>query len=245
MSALEDLDAERTLEFLFSKVRSVQQLADQLDPHLALSWRRMDLESETGLDGSDVVAMLINAAVGVAQCLATQGRDEASGVMELVDHYSGKLFTRIGYLVLAEAGQHLPERVDQILRSEELRDPGFPATEIAVLLRSQFGNASPEVRKEYVAAVETGPNREELSTRCRRLHGRDPTEEEIHDYMHDYQRRILTFFRGDIPDEFRGACGKTRGPRCDAITPGPANGQRLGHTVKVLRVAPGSVTNLP
>ena len=147
--------------------------------------------------------MLINAAVRVGQRLAAQGRDEASRVMEQVDHHSAELVTRIGYFVLSEAGRHLPERVNQLLRSNELRDPGLPTTEIAMLLRSQFRNAVPEVRQEYAAAVEDGPSREELTTRCRRVYGRNPTEKEIDDYKHHYQRRILTFFRGDIPEELR------------------------------------------
>ena len=150
-----------------------------------------------------MVAMLINAAVRVGQRLAAQGRDEASRVMEQVDHHSAELVTRIGYLVLSDAGQHLLERVDRVLRSNELRAFGFPATEIAVLLRSQFRNASPEVRNEYAAAVESGPNREALSTGLRRSYGRDPTQEEIDDRVHHYQRRILTYFRGDIPEELR------------------------------------------
>ena len=144
---------------------------------------------------------LVDAAVRVGQRLAVRGRDEAARVMELVEQYNDQIMTRIGYLVLAEAGRHLPERVNRILRSEELRDPGSQATEIAFLLRSQFRNAAQEVRKQYAEAVEAGLNQEELKALFRRLHGRDPTEGEINDYIRDYQRRILTFFRGDVPEE--------------------------------------------
>ena len=177
VDALEALDATRTLEFLLSKVRRVQRLVD----HRKLNRRRRPIDTDSGArsDRDDVVAMLINAAVRVGQRLAAQGRDEASRVMEQVDHHSAELFTRIGYLVLSDAGQNLLERVDRVLRSNELRASGFPATEIAVLLRSQFRNASPEVRNEYAAAVESGPNREALSTGLRRSYGRDPTQEEI------------------------------------------------------------------
>ena len=213
VDALEALDATRTLEFLLSKVRRVQRLVDHRK--LNRRWRLVDTDSGARSDRDDVVATLINAAVRVGQRLAAQGRDEASRVMEQVDHHSAELVTRIGYLVLSEAGQHLPERVDRVLRSNELRSPGVPATEIAVLLRSQFRNASPEVRNEYAAAVESGPNREALSTGLRSSYGRDPTQEEIDDRVHHYQRRILTYFRGDIPEELRdlaerlGALGVT------------------------------------
>ena len=193
VGALEALDRARTLEFLLSKVRGVQRLAGHLE--LNVLWQPIDIDSATCPDHDDVVSMLMDAAVGVGQRLSTQGRDEASRVIELVERDSDELMTRISYLVLSAAGRHLPERVNQLLRSTELRDPGFPATEIAALLRSQFRNAAPDVRQEYAAAVEDGLNREELTTRCRHVYGRDPTEEEIDDYKHHKQRRILTFFR--------------------------------------------------
>ena len=197
VAALEASDAKRTLELLLSKVRRLQRLAD--DPDLRLGWRLGDIQSGSRPDHDDVVAMLINEAVGVGQRLAARGRDDASWVMELVDHDTGELATRIGYLVLSVAGQHLQERVDAGLRSSELREPGFPAIEIAVLLRAQFRNASREARKEYAAAVEAGPSREELATGWLHSFGRDPTQEEIDQRRHHYQRRILTLFRGDIP----------------------------------------------
>ena len=74
---------------------------------------------------------------------------------------------------------------------------------MAVLLRSQFRNASFEARKQYAAAVEAGPNREEVATGWQLSLGRDPTEEEIDQRIDHYQRRILTLFRGDLPEELR------------------------------------------
>lgn len=201
VSALEALDTKRTLELLFSKVRRLQQLAD--DPDFGLGWWLIDIQPGSRPDHDDVVAMLINEAVGVGQRLAARGRDEASWVMDLVDHDTAKLVTRIGYLVLSVAGQHLQERIDALLCSNEIREPGFPATEIALLLRSQFRNASPEARTQYSAAVLAGPNREEIATGWLRAFGRDLTQEEIDQRIQDYQRRILIFFRGDIPEELR------------------------------------------
>ena len=90
----------------------------------------------------------------------------------------GKFFSRIRYLVLAQAGNHLPDRLDQILQSEEARNPGYPATELAALLRKQFGNASSGARQDYADAIKAKS---------------DP----------HWQRRILRFFRGDIPEELQ------------------------------------------
>ena len=221
VAALEASDAKGTLELLLSKVGRLQRLAD--DPDLGLGWWLIHTQSGPRPDHDDVVAMFIYEAVGVGQRLAARGRDKASWVMELVDHDTAELVTRIGYLVLSVAGQHLQERVDAILCSNELREPGFPATEIAVLLRSQFRNASPEARKQYAAAIEAGPNQEELATGWRLSLGRDPTQEEIDQRIHHYQRRILTLFRGDLPAELRDLAerldvlGVTPSPRDQAL----------------------------
>ena len=173
VNALEALNAKKTLALLFSKFGRLQQLAD--DPDLGRNWWLVDTQIESYPDYPDVMATLLNEAVGVGQRLASRGRDEASWVMKLVDQHPNEFVTQIGYLVLSEAGQHLQERLDKLLRSNVLREPGRYAAEIAVLFRSQFQNASPEARKEYAATVEAGPEHS--------------------------QRRILTFFRGEIPEE--------------------------------------------
>ena len=198
VAALEALDPKRTLRLLIWRVRRLQGLGDDLD--LGVEWRLVDIHPESQPDHDDAVATILREAVGVGQRLAARGRDEASWVMEVVDRYNAEFVTRIGYLVLAEAGQHLQERIDELLGSDEFRKPGFPATEIAALLRSQFQNASPEVRRAYATAVKAGPNREVVAAGLRDFIGRDLTQQEVDHRIHRYQRRILTFFRGDIPN---------------------------------------------
>ena len=202
VGAMETLDAKRTLRLLLSKVQRLGGLSDDLE--LGWDYRLADLHAASTPDRDDVVAMVISKAVGVGQRLAAHGETEASWIMERIDGYDANFVTRIGYLVLAAAGHHLQERVDQELSSREMRQPGHPATEIARLLRSQFRNASREGREEYAAVVEAGPSRETLRNRLRSSLGRDPTLEEINQRIRRHQGRIITFFRGDIPDEFRG-----------------------------------------
>jgi len=199
VASLEALDPKRTLRLLIWRVRRLQGLGDDLD--LGLEWRRVDIHPESQPDHDDAVATILREAVGVGQRLAARGRDEASWVMELFDRYNAEFVTRIGYLVLAEAGQHLQERIDELLGSDEFQRPGFPATEIAALLRSQFENASPKARRAYATAVIAGPNREVVSAGFRNFIGRDLTQQEDDHHIHRYQRRILTLFRGDIPND--------------------------------------------
>ena len=177
VTALETLDSERTLRLLLKKIQRVQRLADDLDFRAWWHLERLDVEGRPA--SRNVVSALVASVVGLAHRI-TQGRPhaaEAERAMEVIDSYHGEFFSRIRHLVLARVGNHLQERVDQVLQSEEARSPGYHAPELAVLLRAQFRNASDGARKDYAAAIKAAS---------------DPHR----------QRRILTFFRGDIPEEF-------------------------------------------
>ena len=197
VTALETLDANQTLEFLLEKIQRVQWLADNLD--LGLWWCHQRIDTGGRTLGDDVVAMLVGRAVALAQRMAAKGPEEAEWVMEAIDSHNGEFFSRIRLLVLAEVGNHLQDRLDQVLRSEEARNPPWHAADLATLLRAQFRNASNRARQDYADAVKAGPGRGWL--RCiLRLFRADAARAESD---RDWQRRILTFFRGDIPEELR------------------------------------------
>ena len=176
VAALETLDPEQTFRFLLTKIWRVERLADALD--LGLSWRLMRLETEGHPGPDDVVAMFVAGAVEFSHRLAAQGPEEAEWVMGTIDSRSGHFFSRLRYLVLAKVGNHLQGRLDQILQSEEARNPPWHAADLAALLRAQFRNASSGARQDYADAARAESDRH-------------------------WQRRILTFFRGDIPEELR------------------------------------------
>ena len=199
--AMESLDPERTVKLLLSKIQRVQDLSESLN--LTALWFLSASDSDRGPDRDDVVAMLVDSAVGVAQRLASKSPEEALRMMSVVDGHDGKFFVRIGYLVLAASGHQLQERLDEFLRSPEARDPNYPATELAALLRAQFQNTSPEARQEYAEALETGPGEQHMKATLDFSGITDPSETDLCDIVEPWQRRILTFFRGDIPDELR------------------------------------------
>ena len=51
--------------------------------------------------------------------------------------------------------------------------------------------------------MKAGPNREVVAAGLRDFIGRDLTQQEVDHHIHRYQRRILTFFGGDIPNALR------------------------------------------
>ena len=209
IAALEGTNPERTLRLLLCKVSRVQQLVDTLptgSEHLFPPKVKMSLEDSLAQEGRnrpdvDTVTMLGRNTVGVARRLATTSREEAARVVALVKQREGRFFADLRCHVLRTAGHFLPSQLDQFFLSEEARNPGYPATEVAALLRSQFGNASAPARKAYAAAVEVGPDRDELRADIEAWSQETVTDADVENQLRRWHRQILTFFRGDVPDE--------------------------------------------
>ena len=208
VAALEGTNPERTLCLLLSKVSRVQDLVDTLPtgPEYPLPPRvktsledSLTQERRNHLD-ADTVTILGRSTVGVARRLATTSREAAAGAFALLKQKDGRFFAHLRCHVLRFAGHFLPSQLDQFLLSEEIRNPGYPATEVAALLRAQFRNASAPARRAYAAAVEVGPDRDELRAGLAWSH-ETVTDADVEHQLRRRQQRILTFFRGDVPQE--------------------------------------------
>lgn len=177
VTALESLNSERTLRLLLKKIQRVQRLAD--DHGFRPWWHLEHLETGGGPASRDMFSALVASVLGLARRMADDGADAegAERVMEAIDSHQGESFSRIRHLLLARVGHQLRERLDQVLQSEEALNPAYRVPEFAALLRAQFRNASEGARRRYAEAVKA--------------------ESDSH-----VQRRILTFFRGEVPEEF-------------------------------------------
>ena len=210
VAALESANPERTLSLLLTKIGRVQALADTLrtessplpsnvEMHLRESLSRdNDHRPET-----NTLRALGRSTVDVAQRLAANGPEEAASVIALVEQREGRFFASLRLRVLAAAGHLLTERLDRFLQSQEARNPGYPAAGVAAVLRGQFRNAPARARKAYADAVAEGPDRDELRARLEERSGQEVTDDEVEGWVRGWQRRILTFFRDDIPQEFQ------------------------------------------
>ncbi len=206
IAALEGVDPESTLCLLLRKVDRVQKLVDDLTAgtdqfipaRVATSLAASFDPGDDDRANADVVTKLGRGTISVARRLAASGSQEAATVFALVKNGEGHFSEDLRRRVLRTAGHFLPHQLDQFLLSEESRDPGWPATEVAALLRSQFRNASAPARRAYAAAVEVGPDRDGLRDR---MGVGSPGTVELR--VQRWQRRILTFFHDDIPDELR------------------------------------------
>lgn len=158
--ALERIDAYRTLKLLVVRLERVIRFVNAADPasdgerHRAFWWRDV---FDDGGRGS-VLTTLATAAARVAVGQAERGRDEAQRVWALLRERSGGLFARLRLLVLAGAGPHLQEQLDEVIGGDTLLDPPYGAREAAALLRAQFSSASPTARALFRYALERGPD---------------------------------------------------------------------------------------
>lgn len=197
--ALGRRDMKRTLRLLLSKITRVQALAAAV--RASGRWLTWGLDSEARRDRDNVVSGIVGAAGKLAERMASQGPEPPERVMSILDDYEGDVFKRLRHRVLAAAGEHLPEQVDAFIMSGEPIHTDYSAREVALVLREQFRNASPQARKAFADAVTAGPDRAELREQVTAADGKEPTEEEIEEYVGMWQRRRLRWFRGDIPED--------------------------------------------
>jgi len=210
VTALENTSPERALALLLTKIGRVQVLADtlQTDSDLLPSDVETQLEESLALDNDDpsetnTVRLLGKSTLEVARRLAANGPEEAAHTIALAEDREGRFFASLRCHVLTTAGHFVTRELDRFLQSEEARNPGYPAAEVAAVLRGQFRNASAHARKAYADAVAEGPERDELRTRLEEWSGKEVTDDEVEHRVREWQRRILTFFRDDVPMELR------------------------------------------
>lgn len=200
LPALERQDPLLTLKLLLKTIRKLQVLLAEIGESRWGSWSAF-FRSATNRD--DIPSSTTNAAVEVAQRSAGSAPKSAHAVMDLIDSFEGEVFTRIGYLVLAAAGEHLQDRLDSVVSSKATIEPEGPAREIAALLRAQFSNASPSARRLFRYALLRGPNVDDVRATLEFWGNSEPTDDDIEDQKQRWQRKRLTWFRGEIPDELR------------------------------------------
>lgn len=242
---LEKLDAAKTLEMLFGKVGRIQALSTAMGKRYQCLWdvAHYDLSPDAAAeDWDDLVGLLLEHTVGVAGRRARSGPQAAREVMEMLDARCASasdddrlFYKRFGYGVLAAAGHHMPERIDEVLQSPEALDPEYPAREFAALLRCQYRNASVETRAAYAASVEAGPARDLVRETLRAWTASTPTEDDVTYSIEKYQKRMLTFFLGDFPSELQPLAERLGLP--EAVP--SYEDQRLAEVGSVSRISSG------
>jgi hypothetical protein len=133
----------RDSETVLSKVDRINTFNDADEYGLGI-WRRADESHSTR---ENVPARIFKGVTEIAVRLAQSGPNAARRVMTLLEERPEKIFTKLRYGILANAGDRLTEKLDDIIASDEAINPPYFLREIPELVRKQFGNASPLARR--------------------------------------------------------------------------------------------------
>jgi hypothetical protein len=144
----------------------------------------------------------LGALVDVLSRYAPVSETAASDAMEQVQSIGGEFGLRLSYIVLSLAGQHLPAQLEAFFASEVATEPGLPAREVAAVVRNQFRNASPAAKIAFQYALQRGPSAQHVHAMAS-LDKEGLTRESIRETTRWWQTQRLTWFRGEIPNEFR------------------------------------------
>lgn len=200
LRSLEKYDRERTLVLLLGKVREVAGVFRKLGvSFLSRRW----LEGPHPSDPDDFAGQLIASTIDVLSRFGASGRDEAHHAIELLRQYEEEVFKRLEYRLLAAAGQFLEEELDSFFSSSMAVEPGEWGREVALVLREQYRNASSFAQDIFRYALERGPDPESVTDWLRIRGAESPRSEDIDAERQRWQRKRLTWFRGEIPGELQ------------------------------------------
>lgn len=198
LPALESIDAEKTLKLLISKIDRINRFSDPNEYGLGI-WRRAD---NTDLTRENIPAILFLATADIAIRLAKPDRISATHVLEILEKRSGKIFTKLRLKLLANAGENLQDKIDEIIASDDAINPHYFLREIPELVRKQFGNASSRARRIFRYGLERGPDMKQVRSEFLENVG-EFDESQLIVLRNHWVRRRLTWFRGEIPEELK------------------------------------------
>ena len=199
LGALEGLEPERLIQLLLNKINQISALSRKLDLRL------VDLSRRSGGRPSpeDVVGQLLDAASRTLTRFSLRSVTEARRALELVGLYDGDAFAAMKYAIIGEAGEQLPDELDAVLESTIAVEPEQFGRAIASLLRNQFANASDGAQEVFWYSLQRGPDSETVTGTLAFRGISKPTASDIKEIKEGWQRRRLTWFRGEIPERLR------------------------------------------
>lgn len=201
LPALERLDGTRTIKLLAHRLDDVIRDTALLEEERRVrirGWSPVSLE-----DADDELDLRTHFAVALADSaaqVAVGGEEQANGVLRILDGFpDDDVFDRIRLHVLTEAGHLVPIARDLAIMQTERIDR-TPAREYAALLRAQFVAASTQAQRVFRYALDRGPDPFVIS---HVVAGDEMDDEMIRARVEGWQRRVLRYFRGNVPPSLR------------------------------------------
>lgn len=202
LPALERLDPVRCLELLAKRAAFAigAHQAERENHDHSWIWCE-DLQTPDQIR-NDLRAIFLRAAAGVARRYAGRGKEEGSQVLALLKRYPLDAFRRLELFVLLDAGHHFPERIDAALVDKDLIDGSNGHRELGPFIAKHFEIAGAAARERFVEILTAGWDRQEVADMLRRWE-RDPSENDITEWIRGWQADRLGWFGDKVPAELR------------------------------------------
>lgn len=129
---------------------------------------------------------------------------DVRAIWELLSDHQAEIFERLRIRMLAAHGTALQDELDNIVGSGKLVDLPFGAREVALLLRSQFSNASPVSRLLFAHTIQRGPSVERLQHSLKHWPRSDSgasRDTDLQDRIIAWQKPRIRWFHDRIPLE--------------------------------------------
>jgi hypothetical protein len=196
LASLARNDPEQTLLLLTKKLNQVSAIVGKLRLEYLIAPQIRTRSS----DPEESIELLVETTARVIAEYGSQDKDTARRTLELLSSFKGDVFKRLELRLIAAAGHHLQNTLDDLLASNLAIEPGPLTPEIALVLREQYDNASGSAREVFRYSLERGPGPEWVAEVLRYGDTEGAVTHLITEAKAKWQKRRLMWFRDRIPD---------------------------------------------
>ena len=192
------------------------------------SWYPNLDESREHDDINGILVTALRDALGVA---ADKGLLDVPALFATLEVQPYGIFQRLMLWLIRKHSRK--ELVEKCLRSKDMFSTFSLRREYSSLLSEQFAELNPEARKDIFSWIDAGPNTENFISNRKYFSGKEPSAEEVRDFVERMQRDWLFLIQASLPEEYKAKfldLEKRLGAPYDARAPRATGGEWVGPT---------------
>lgn len=189
-------------DWLIASVDAKQQVDVESGADYSYIWRPAIEEHEQNREYDFASVMVGFVRKGFEQAIRSKALslDEA---IRIVECYPYLIFKRIRLHLIGEFADENSDLVRQTILNRELFDDYEYRHEYATLVGRRLDLLSHQERDEWFSWVDAGPNMSDAEEFMRESRGREPTEDDRQEWIHDWQFEKLHWVRTHLEGERR------------------------------------------
>jgi transcriptional regulator with XRE-family HTH domain len=149
------------------------------------------------------IELLADALRDAAITAVESGSVSLSEVVEMLEGRGVGVFRRLALVILHRHGDQAPDLVARYLTDRSLWDDPEYRHEYRLLLHHRFGDLNRARQQVVLKWIEVGPPRRLAENVYRRVHGREPTDDEVAEYAREWQVEKLGLIAEHLTGKWR------------------------------------------